>query len=78
MRHFLIVFSRPEGELVEPVRAYDDAAAAFRDRFERERRYREMPAIEVVVLSAESEDAIRQTHARYFLSTSELIGSAGA
>ena len=47
-----------------------DRAKALERRFELERTY---PDYEVVVLGAESEDAIRRTHGRYFKSFDELL-----
>jgi hypothetical protein len=71
MQHFLVVFDRAEGRVLreEP---YDDARDALTERFKTERLHRGDPDIEVVVLSAESPDALRRTHARYFLTLSEL------
>lgn len=71
MTHFLLVYDRPRGRLLRE-QAYDDHRTALVERFAAERKHRGDPNIEVVVLSAESRDAIRRTHGRYFHSVSEL------
>ena len=49
-----------------------DAELAMRVRFEREMKERTRPNLEVIVLQAESLDAIKRTHARYFRSVEEI------
>ena len=71
MAHFLLVYDRASGELVRQ-HAYDDDTAALRARFEAEREFGEQPNIEIVALSAASEEDLRRTHARYFLRLDEL------
>lgn len=72
MRHFLVVFDRRQGHVLreEP---FDDANEALRERFRTEKLNRSNPDIEVVVLSAESAEALRRTHARYFMTLGELL-----
>jgi hypothetical protein len=60
-----MVFDRRSGEVVERT-VYSDRHEALRARFEAERKYQDAPDIEVVVLAADSEDAVKRTHARYF------------
>jgi hypothetical protein len=71
MTHFLVIFDRAEGRVLreEP---FSDRSAALKARFEAERLHRESSDIEVVVLSANSADDLRRTHARYFQSAGEL------
>jgi hypothetical protein len=69
--HFLIVYDRDAGELVRKAR-YETSAAAMQARFEAEAEFRGRPEIEVVAFVAESEEALRQTHARYFLDLAAL------
>lgn len=69
--HFLLVFDRPRGRLLRE-QPYDDSRTALVERFAAERMHRGDPGIEVVVLTAESKDALRRTHARYFHSVSDL------
>lgn len=68
---FLIVYNRPAGQIVRSAEfvSSDDALTA---RFAAEKEFRGNDDIEVVVLSAESWDVVKSTHARYFYSTEEL------
>lgn len=76
MPQFLIVYNQQTGD-VELTPYTDDQRDAARDhRFELERLHRLDPHIEVVLLSARSEEVVRQTHARYFKSVRELVESA--
>jgi hypothetical protein len=69
--HFLIVFDRRQGRVLreEP---YDDHRDALDERFRIEKQHKGDPDIEVVVLSAASAEALRHTHARYFMTLSEI------
>lgn len=72
MSNFLLVFNRRTGE--RPVLTeYTRSADAIRARFEMERQYKGEPDIEVVVLTARSEEEIRATHRRYFESAQEMV-----
>ncbi len=71
MQHVLVVFDRPKGQVLRED-AYDDEREALAERFRTEKRYRTNPDIEVVVLSAQSPEALRRAHARYFMTISEL------
>jgi hypothetical protein len=77
MKHFLVVFDRSRGVVLreEP---FDDSAEALKERFRTEKLHRADPDIEVVVLSAASKEALRRTHARYFLTVSELASPVRA
>jgi hypothetical protein len=67
MRYFLLVYDRRAGRLVEDIRVFEDSHEAFSARMERDRRaLREHQELEVVVLGAETEDDLRNTHSRYF------------
>lgn len=75
MATFLLVYDRARGELLELTNlgeSEDERDSIAFLRQEREEQYQDMDTIEVVVLLADSEDALRVTHARYFHSTSEL------
>ena len=76
MPQFLIVYNQRTGDV--HLDAYDDDQRdqALADRFELERLHRLEPHMEVVLLSARSEDLLRQTHARYFKTVRELVESA--
>lgn len=76
MKSFLIVYDRRAGELRE-FRVFDahESAEALQERFRQELNYGSDSGIEVVVLRATSEDAIKETHNRYFASGQELLHS---
>ena len=79
MKYFLIVYSRRAGVTdIRQVFDADDRSAALRCRMQLEAELGQDDDLEVVVLGAASEDELRQTHARYFISTSDLIGRAFA
>jgi hypothetical protein len=69
--HFLLVYSRSTGELIRQL-SFDDDAAALQARFVAEDEFKAQPEIEIVALSAASEEDLRRTHARYFLRLQEL------
>jgi hypothetical protein len=71
--HFLLVYDRSSGQLLRQ-RAFSDDASALRARFEAEREFEQQPHIEIVALSAASEQDLRRTHARYFLRLEDLAG----
>lgn len=75
VKHFLIVFDRVQGRRFRED-AFDDASVALRERFVAEKLHRDSPDIEVVVLTAESRDALRVTHSRYFQSLEALATPA--
>jgi hypothetical protein len=72
MTHFLLVYRRSTGELVEDRDLGQDRAEALKVRFAREQREKDDPDVEVVLLSASSREALMQTHARYFKSVQQL------
>lgn len=69
--HFLLVFDRAEGRLLS-ITPFAERAEALRARFATEKVHRQNPSIEVVVLTAPSESALRRTHSRYFESFGEM------
>jgi hypothetical protein len=71
MKYFLLVFDRAKGQLVRPIAKFGASEEAVRARFECEATGLGQD-IEVVVLGAESEQALRETHARYFGDDREL------
>lgn len=63
--HFLLTYDRSKLRLVNIERFRDGEKAV--DRYEeREHQYADQPHMEVVLLGADSEDAIRVTHPTYF------------
>lgn len=76
MNSYVLVYSRSRGELLQAIEVFDSEhrVDAMQRRFALEREY---PGEEVVVLGAESEDAIRQTHGRYFYTVEQLLQRLG-
>lgn len=79
MKSFLIVYDTRAGTLLN-MRVFEAGRddEALRERFREEVAKNANDDVEIVVLRAASEDAIRQSHARYFSSSSELLSSTGA
>ncbi len=71
MSHFLLRYDRNRG-ILESMERFTDSAEATSRRFEMELAYLGQPSIEVVVLSAASEDDLRRTHSRFFRSLQQL------
>ncbi|MBL7256071.1 hypothetical protein [Paractinoplanes lichenicola] len=70
MKHYLLIFDRLHGELLEE-REFLDGDEALEARFAAEREGRPSH-VEIVVLSADSREDIRRTHSRYFMSLGEI------
>jgi len=73
MNYYVLIYDQGAGRVLD-VESYgpEGALAALARRFELDREYAGRPSVEVVLLSAESEGALHQTHARYFKSVDEL------
>lgn len=67
VHHFLLVYDRRAGRLVE-LREFDNHSAAMAERFERERQTPVEAGLEIVVLSSSSRENLERTHSRYFRS----------
>ncbi len=78
MRYFLVVYDRARGELLD-VTEYSaaDRHKALEARFRLEEAERDNAALEIVVLGAESRQALERTHGRYFKTPGELASAAG-
>ena len=77
MKHFLIVYDRSRNKLLTLQEfSSSERRVAMDRRFELEMREREHPQVEVVVLNADSLDAIKRTHGRYFSSPAQLLARA--
>jgi|Tabmets5t2r1_1033131.scaffolds.fasta_scaffold257134_2 hypothetical protein len=76
MSYFLLVYDRSTGKLRE-LTEFDDAdrEAALAERFARERDTEGDPNLEIVLLGAPSEEALRRTHSRYFKTAREQLSS---
>jgi hypothetical protein len=73
---FLIVYNQLTGKVELSEYADDAREEALERRFALEREHRLEPHIEVVLLGARSEDVLKRTHARYFMTVRELLESA--
>ena len=75
MNYFLLIYNQRSGDL--EVEEFAQAADAALDRrFELERENRDRPEVEVVVLSAQSLEALERTHARYFKNVRQLASAS--
>ena len=63
--YFLLTYDRSKLRLID-IERYQDGDKAVDLYGERERQYADQPHMEVVLLGADSEEAIRATHATYF------------
>lgn len=70
MTYFLVVFSRSRKTILQK-KEFQDADEAVRARFQLEAGLSN-DDIEVVVLGAESEEAVQHTHSRYYGGRPEL------
>lgn len=68
----MLVYRRSTGELLKFEELDSDRADALKRRAEWERRQKDDPEVEVVVLSAKSREALMQTHGRYFKRVGQL------
>lgn len=75
MPNFLLVFNRRTGEMSD-LREFDAYVDAMNARFAAERTHRQEPDVEVVVLTARSEQELRATHSRYFQTGRDLAQTA--
>jgi hypothetical protein len=65
MKYFVIVYDTEKAEL-RKFQIFDDGEKAQKVRSEYEREHAAESVIEVVLLRAASEEAIQETHPRYF------------
>lgn len=75
MSHFLIVFDRELSDVIE-IRNFGDAKAALSARLGAESIYSGRPEVEIVVLTAKSQEALRGTHMRYFEKFGQMASQA--
>ncbi len=62
----VVAYDRSSASVVEQALYTDDSQAAFAKRLELERAYRKRGDVEVVLVSAQSFDDLKISHARYF------------
>jgi hypothetical protein len=75
MWHYLVIYDRRAGKIIRH-HQYADPQIALTARFAAEREFREQQEIEIVVLGADSWDALKLTHSRYFKPVQELADAA--
>lgn len=73
MTLFLLTYHRDRSRPTM-LEAIDDHDLALERLLEAEKKVREQPELEVVLLTAASEADIRRTHSRYFKTADELLG----
>lgn len=66
MTYYLLVFNRRHGELVREIQEFADQRVAMAERLRLEIENKHNPDLEIVVLGAESREAMENTHSRYF------------
>lgn len=76
MKYFLIVYETQSGQ-VQELTVFDDSAGALEARLEREKEHAAESTIEVALLRAESEEALHESHARYFSSLGSWLSGSG-
>ncbi|HST42448.1 MAG TPA: hypothetical protein VLK58_23210 [Conexibacter sp.] len=76
MSHFLLVYDRTVGQLMRQ-QEFATSVDAMQARFSAEAEFRGHPEIEIVALSAASEEDLKRTHGRYFFTLAELADRFG-
>lgn len=75
MFHYLVVFDRRLSDVIE-IRSFEDVKLALGARLEAESTYSDRSEVEVVVLTAKSQEALRGTHLRYFEKFNKMAAQA--
>lgn len=75
VQHYLVIYDRRAGKIIRHQR-FQASKTALAARFEAERELRDEPDVEIVVLGADSWEALRRTHSRYFERVHELAETA--
>jgi hypothetical protein len=75
MQHYLVIYNRREGKIIRR-NQFPRSGKALAARFEAEREFADDPDIEIVVLGADSWDALQRTHSRYFKPVQQLAEAA--
>lgn len=74
MKLFLLVYDRKAGTLISRREfSAEQRADALEERFAQERTRADQTDVEVVLLGAESWEALERTHSRYFKTMRELM-----
>ena len=75
MSYYLVVYDRSTGAVEVEEFADEQRDLALQRRFAHEREHRGHPQMEIVVLGAESQEALERTHGRYFKTVQELANT---
>ncbi len=78
MKYFLVQYRRSTADLLELRDLGEDHSKALAERFALEKKLRTDPDVEVVILAAQSREALTHTHARYFKTMSQLAHEASS
>ena len=74
---FLIAFDHDAGKQIS-LEEFRNTARALKAYSEREEQYRDNPRVEVVLLGADSIEAIKVTHSNYFGDTADALDNLRA
>ena len=66
IQHFLLVFDHSKGRLQDERPFGSDADAALAAYAECERKFKDRPEIEIVLIGSDSLATVRRTHANYY------------
>lgn len=66
IQHFILVFDRDEGRLLEQIPFGHHRAAAVAKYEEIEERYSDSPHMDIVLVGSDSIETVKVTHANYF------------
>ena len=75
MQHYLVIYDRRRGVILRH-RHFNAPGTALEARFQAELEFLAEPDVEIVVLGAESWDALQGTHSRYFKPVQKLAEAA--
>jgi hypothetical protein len=66
IQHFILVFDRHEGRLLDQISFGQHGAAAVSRYAEIEEEYRDNPSMDIVLIGSDSIETVKITHANYF------------
>lgn len=72
MTDFLLIYDRSKRRILE-IRRFEDSSQALAAYGESEAANREDQKLEIVLLQAESEEALKRTHGQYFENSDQLF-----
>jgi hypothetical protein len=75
VQQYLVIYNRREGRIIRH-RHFQGSGSALAARFKAEAEFLDDSDVEIVVLGAESWEAVQNTHSRYFKPVQELAEAA--